>query len=148
MGGWMDEHMQCVGKRVAVGYDLTEPETGCCSPRFHGLGREMLGILGSCSLPQELEATVLCSRDLPQQRGWRAALGLSCPVNPQATDGDGGGRFPHGVSGNCPIMSWRTVCAIAAWSVFKPLQLMRNPHGMIPAIWLEELGSKLQGIPS
>lgn len=61
MDVWMDGHMQYVGKRVAVGCDLTEPETGCCSPRFHGLGRELLGTLGSFSLPQELEATVLCS---------------------------------------------------------------------------------------
>lgn len=95
MDGWTDGHMQCVGKRVAMGYVLTEPETGCCSPRFHGLGRELLGILGSFCLPQELEATVLCSRDLPQQRGWTGALGLLCPVNPQATDGDSRGRFPQ-----------------------------------------------------
>lgn len=33
--------------------------------------------------------------------------GLLCPVSPQATDRDGRGRFPHDVSGNCPIMSWR-----------------------------------------
>lgn len=140
--------MQRVGKRVAVVCDLPEPETGCCSPRFHRLGRQVLGTLGSCCLPQELEAAVLCSRDLPQWRDWRGALSLLCPVNPQATDEDGRGRFPHGVSGNCPIMFQRRVCAIAAWGVFKPLQLMRNPYGMIPAEWLQEPGSKLQGIPS
>ncbi|RLV84194.1 hypothetical protein DV515_00016322, partial [Chloebia gouldiae] len=115
MDGWTDGHMQYVGKRVAMGYWLLQPQVSWVREGSAGDPGELLsspGIGSNCAVLQGPDTMERVAR---------------CP-GPFATDEDGRGRFPHGVSGNCPIMSRRAVCAIAAWD-----QTAGNPFLILPA---------------